>query len=377
MKTLLFVDTNILLDFYRVRSDVRVELINHLEKVADRLICTYQVEMEFKKNRQTAILEGSGQLKAPTRIPRPPILSDDRSYAALVKDIESAGKRVKALNDRLERILKDPVRNDPVFKVLQRVFKKKDTLSLHRGTAKADSVRRKAFKRFLLGYPPRKKNDTSTGDAVNWEWIVECAVNEKANVLIVSRDADYGVERDGTAHVNDWLREEFRDRVSTKAQVHMTGLLSEALKKLNAPVSKKVEKAEMQFVQGTQAKKAPDDFVEYVRTLGKAQIESEIDSKIADASDGIVDDDAFCDEMAGTNATGWHVDDYRIKSVDVQCDPIKVQLDYHASGEQLDDKSYCGTEISGTATATIDREGAVSFKEVTAEVETEEEEPSD
>ena len=377
MKTLLFVDTNILLDFYRVRSDVRVELIDHLEKVADQLICTYQVEMEFKKNRQTAILEGSGQLKAPARIPRPPILSDDRSYAALVKDIESAGKRVKALNDRLERILKDPVRNDPVFKVLQRVFKKTDPLSLHRGTAKADSIRRKAFKRFLLGYPPRKKNDTSTGDAVNWEWIVECAVKEKANVLIVSRDADYGVERDGTSHVNDWLHEEFRDRVSKKAQVRMTALLSEALRKFNAPVSKTAEKAEMRFVQGTQARRPPTDFVAYARTLDKVQLEREVDSKIADASDEIVDADAFCGEMAETNAVGWYIDDYSIRSIDVQSDPIEVQLRYHASGDQLEEKAYCGTEISGTATVTIDREGSVIFKDVVAEVEAVEEEPSD
>ena len=28
---------------------------------------------------------------------------------------------------------------------------------------------RLAWRRFLLGYPPRKANDTSIGDAVNWE----------------------------------------------------------------------------------------------------------------------------------------------------------------------------------------------------------------
>jgi hypothetical protein len=366
MKTLLFVDTNILLDFYRVRSDVRIELINHLEKIADRLICTYQVEMEFKKNRQAAIIEGSGQLKAPTNIPRPPILSDDRSYAALVKDIKLAGTRVKALNERLERILKDPVRNDPVYKVLQRVFKKKDSLSLHRGTPKADSIRRKAFKRFLLGYPPRKKNDTSTGDAVNWEWIVDTAINEKASVLIVSRDADYGIERTGIAHVNDWLREEFRDRVSKRAQISMTALLSEALRKLDAPVSTKTEKAEIQFVQGNQAIKRIIDFVDYAGNLSEARLSHEVDAKIVDEADQIVYEDVFCSAMATTNTSGWSIDDYVIESIEKQCDHIAVRLDYHATGDQDEDKSFFGTEITGKAVALIDREGSVSFKDVTA-----------
>jgi hypothetical protein len=33
--------------------------------MSDRLIVTYQLESEFKKNRQTAILEGMQELKAP------------------------------------------------------------------------------------------------------------------------------------------------------------------------------------------------------------------------------------------------------------------------------------------------------------------------
>lgn len=365
MKTLLFVDTNILLDFYRVRDKVRIEFLNQLEKVADRLICTYQVEMEFKKNRQAAIIEGSQNLKAPTTIPRPPILSDDRSYAALAKDLKKAASRVKALSNRLDRILEDPVRNDPVYKVMQRIFKKADALSLHRGTQSARSIRRLAWKRFVLGYPPRKKNDTSTGDAVNWEWIIECATREKANVLIISRDGDYGVERGDKAHINDWLREEFRDRVSKKARLRMTPLLGDALRDLHVPVSKVAEKAELRFVQNT-PKVEPEDFIEYLRSLDKKDRNSAIDEKIADSSDDIVDEEAFASEMATTNACGWSVDDYHVESIDIEADPIEVRLSYHATGNQLEDKMYYGTVIRGEAVALIDRDGLVEFTQVSA-----------
>ena len=58
-------------------------------------------------------------------------------------------------------------------------------------------VFRLAWRRFLLGYPPRKADDTSIGDAVNWEWVVDCAKRANADVVIVSRDSDYGVRLEG------------------------------------------------------------------------------------------------------------------------------------------------------------------------------------
>ena len=56
---LVFVDTNILLDFYRFRRESGLVLLQRFDKIHDRLITTYQVEMEFKKNRQRVILDAS------------------------------------------------------------------------------------------------------------------------------------------------------------------------------------------------------------------------------------------------------------------------------------------------------------------------------
>src|SRR5437763_1762209 len=75
------------------------------------------------------------------------------------------------------------------------------------------TIRNLARKRFALGYPPRKQNATSLGDSINWEWIVHCAINsdDYHNVLIVSRDSDYGVNYEGEATLNDWLYREFKE----------------------------------------------------------------------------------------------------------------------------------------------------------------------
>ena len=53
-EALIFIDTNIFLDFYRMR--VRGENVDWLKKIDDnieRMISTDQVEMEFKKHRQS------------------------------------------------------------------------------------------------------------------------------------------------------------------------------------------------------------------------------------------------------------------------------------------------------------------------------------
>jgi predicted nucleic acid-binding protein len=47
---LLFIDTNIFLDFYRERkSDISMKFLEQIEAYKDRLILGSQVEMEYKK----------------------------------------------------------------------------------------------------------------------------------------------------------------------------------------------------------------------------------------------------------------------------------------------------------------------------------------
>lgn len=58
LDTLLFVDTNVMLDFYRIRkSDISTKYLEQLELCKDRLIVGAQVEMEYKKHRQRVLVE--------------------------------------------------------------------------------------------------------------------------------------------------------------------------------------------------------------------------------------------------------------------------------------------------------------------------------
>ena len=111
-------------------------------------------------------------------------------------------------------------------------------------------VLRLAWRRFLLGYPPRKADDTSIGDAVNWEWVVDCAKRANADVVIVSRDRDYGVNLEGDhVYINDWLAQEFKERVSKRRNVTLTDRLSDGFKRVSIRVTRKEAADEERFLQ--------------------------------------------------------------------------------------------------------------------------------
>lgn len=66
LDALVFIDTNILLDFYRVRGwEGGLTVLNHITESVDRIITGNQIEMEFKRNRQKVILEALGKTKGP------------------------------------------------------------------------------------------------------------------------------------------------------------------------------------------------------------------------------------------------------------------------------------------------------------------------
>jgi hypothetical protein len=248
IQKLLFVDTNIWLDFYRARNDAGLALLTHAEAIASQIIVTYQLETEFKKNRQTAILEGMQELKAPSGILRPGIFSDAKATKVLNKSLKEAEKRVKSLKGRLAKVLENPATHDPVYQSCQRIFHKEDHLVLTRKDPIRKVIRNKAFRRFLHGCPPRKKNDTSFGDSFNWEWMVHCAKENKAELAIVSRDSDYGAVFENKAYINDHLRHEFSERVSKKRRLLLYTRLSDALKHFEVQVSPQEEAIEAELL---------------------------------------------------------------------------------------------------------------------------------
>lgn len=248
---LLFVDTNILLDFYRLGGESAERQLKALQKHRGSLILTNQVWMEFIKNRQKVIAKTLVDFKKPDRIALPPILHGMQPAATLTTQLEAAAKTHGKVTQKIEAILRDPGNNDPVFKALKKLFEGDDRYAISRDHPDRMKIRSLARKRHVLGYPPRKDSDISVGDAVNWEWIIHCATkcDPTPNVMIVSRDGDYGVTVKNDSFVNDWLKKEFGERVNRRRKVQLTQKLTSALKVLSETITPEDEREEQKLIE--------------------------------------------------------------------------------------------------------------------------------
>lgn len=251
IEPIIFIDTNIFLDFYRARkTDTSLKYLEKIEKITDKLIITNQIEMEYKKNRQQVILETIN--KSFTGIDSsaaPALISEMKAVEMIAKLKKEAKKQEKNITKKIEKILTNPTNNDKVYQSFQRIFKEANNFKLTSYSEKWSSIKDLANDRFTLGYPPRKKNDTSCGDAINWEWIVECAVTSGKDIIIVTRDSDYGVLYNNQMYLNDWLSNEFKTRISQKRKILITNSLASALKYFKIVVSKELESEEEEVIK--------------------------------------------------------------------------------------------------------------------------------
>jgi hypothetical protein len=166
----------------------------------------------------------------------------------------------------IEKLLKNP-QTDPVYQCLNRIFASDASYNLKRPNKRRYDVRELAQKRFSLGYPPRKGDTLRLGDAINWEWIIECAITSKCNVVIVSRDEDFGLTYGQDCVLNDWLRVEFRDRVSRKRKIELTNRLATALRKLRIPLSPGDEREETKLL--ISASDIPDNAISVTEFISR------------------------------------------------------------------------------------------------------------
>lgn len=246
IQTWAFIDTNIYLDFYRSNKEARLQLLDKLQASSSRIISTYQVQMEYLKNRQSELLRSVSEFK-PANLNAPAVISDGHIQSAIKKISTESKKRDSYLKKRVERMLMQPKTHDRVYQVLESIFSSTEEHVLTRDMKERHQIKRLAWRRFVLGYPPRKKNDTSIGDALNWEWIIHCAKNLTGKFYIVTRDSDFGSEFQRKAYLNDQLKNEFRDRVGRKS-IEMTNKLSDVLRALEVSVTPEELEAEEEMI---------------------------------------------------------------------------------------------------------------------------------
>lgn len=86
------------------------------------IISTYQVEMEFKKNRQAVIQKTLENIKFDSQISLPAVFHDSATSKSLDKIKKDAKDKLAVVEKRFVKLLQSPKSNDIVFKTLEDIF---------------------------------------------------------------------------------------------------------------------------------------------------------------------------------------------------------------------------------------------------------------
>jgi restriction endonuclease Mrr len=108
-----------------------------------------------------------------------------------------------------------------------------------------------------------------------------------------------------------------------------------------------------------------------LKALSKDDLENWAERQVADSLFDICNFDSVASEIASTNAIGWELNEYNFEDVELTDSELLVNVKYSLRGRQEDDKPWCGTQITGTISASIDACGEVTFTNVTAERDSE------
>lgn len=181
----LFIDTNILLDFYRF-SNADLDTLGKLEDLIVKarkikLYVTQQQVDEFYRNRDKVIKEYIGSFKYDS--PRfPKAFCGHTDYNTVVKESRKLAEKIdKIRQDVLEEAFEGKLKVDTIVENI-----------LRSPIATSEDIFNKAKMRMDVGNPPGKNG--SLGDAINWEILLE-SVDIKddffTNIHIISRDGDF------------------------------------------------------------------------------------------------------------------------------------------------------------------------------------------
>jgi predicted nucleic acid-binding protein len=203
-----FIDTNVLLNFYSFTQDDLEELRKlrvAVENGEIRLWTTTQAADELARNRENKIAEAMRALKdikVPSKVPA--VARNLPEFEELMEARREYDRHLNALQQQLAQQFKDGhLVADQVLEELGYVAQV---------IAVSEDIRAAAMRRVETGNPPGKDG---VGDAVNWECLLaECPDGE--DLYLVTEDADFISPLD-----SDRIAAVLADEWSEKKQSHV------------------------------------------------------------------------------------------------------------------------------------------------------------
>lgn len=353
-----------------------------------RLVIPGQVAREFAKNRATKVSDLYKQLsdkkdaQGIAKLERYPLLesmSEFKEALRLWSEIESSTKKYRKNLEVVLAKIKGWIWDDPISMIYKELFSPDVIVDLPINDEEKEKIEKDLENRYKHNIPPGykdySKDDKGVGDLLIWRIILDTAQKHNKSVIFVSIDekSDWWYQSNKEALYPRYeLVDEFR-RVSNQQSFHIV-TFSRFLELYGA--SKEVindvrheEKINLLDYYAKLINFKNNNYISYLNSLLRKEQDEEIDQKILDTYQKIIDTEGFAGAMADTNAYGWFIDDYKITKIDIDEEECTVLLTFNASGTQDDDRGFSGNEITGEAEAIIDESGKVTYKTIKAEVD--------
>lgn len=236
----LFIDTNILLNFYSFSDDqlsIIDSLIEHIDNGGITLHLPKQVENEFERNREsklrTAVIDFKN-LQLPTAIPN--VMRGTEAATQYEEALEKAKTAKKTLIANITGLAHERELN--VDKKIVSLFSKATRHD------EDDECYQRAILRTRKGNPPGKPD--GLGDRYNWEILLKHLPED--DLYIVSKDSDYAsplgdidkkVVRPMAFLANEWAQK--KDGASLYIHTTIKGVVDHFQKLLEQPVAQNVQ----------------------------------------------------------------------------------------------------------------------------------------
>ena len=240
--SLLFIDTNKYLDFYR--TDIMKKCLPQLLENIDHIFITQQIAREVQRNKLRASADFFIQQK-----PKLENIGQLRVHLSDHQDLLQKWTDFKDLTTQLDNVLLDLIAKiscseDKISKQLSTIFEKAVPHSAHE--------LRQARDRKELGNPPGKPNNP-IGDELNWEQILTHLKDKnKKRLWIISKDSDYGTFYGGKGFLNCFLYDELC-RIVPKPEVYLFDNMSRGIddffKTIGVPAEQRFTQQEVEEIE--------------------------------------------------------------------------------------------------------------------------------
>lgn len=194
---LFVLDTNVLLDFFRLSEKSSQQLFEVIEKIQDKLWLPYQVAKEYHKNLNKVISDQVAKYKESigTLEKFNKLISEKRNHPFLDEDINSEiisfCEKIEGKLKEKEDSVKNLVINNPTKEKLCKIFTGK--IGEPFSEERIQNIYKEGEERYKQSIPPGYKDNVKGtperyGDLIIWNQIIEISKEKEKPIILITSD---------------------------------------------------------------------------------------------------------------------------------------------------------------------------------------------